>query len=92
MNNTIDTRPKLDPDVFDDWKADHRVLPEYGRDQAIRYIDAIVARDPIACGADELAQSLARTLWMRFRTAFDELRGPFSKSDREDVARALARI
>ncbi len=93
MNNTIDTgRSGLDPATFSDWRRDHRDLPEYGREQAIGYIDAIVAHDPFVVGSEDLARSLARTLFIRFRTAFDELRGPFAKSDREDVARALSRI
>jgi len=93
MHDTIHAgRTGLDPATFSDWRRDHRDLPASGREQAVRYIDAIVARDPFVTGNDDLARSLARNLFIRFRTAFDELRGPFAKSDSEDVARALSRI
>ncbi len=93
MHEIADTdRPTRKEAAFADWREDHRDLPWYGREQAILYIGAIVSRDPFAREDDTLAQSLARSLFVRFRTAFDDLRGPFAKSDREDVARAMARI
>jgi hypothetical protein len=80
------------PGYLEDWKSDHRALSDEQRAHAGAYIQAIVRRgDPEARGAEAVATE-ARELWVRFRETFDDLRGEYGRSEREDVGRALARI
>jgi hypothetical protein len=80
------------PGFLEDWKPDHRALSDEQRVHVGRYIQAIVRRgDPEARGAEAVAAE-ARELWMRFRLTYDDLRGDYMRSEREDVGRALVRI
>ena len=77
-----------------DWLGDeHRPLADTARDQARQYIEAIVAHDAIVRELSPEAQlGFASMLWQTFRESYDDLRGPFSRSEKEDVRRALSRI
>ncbi len=90
MQQTLDRSSA--PGFLEDWKPDHRSLTDEQRAHVGAYIQAIVARgDPAARGAEAVATE-ARELWVRFRLAYDDLRGEYQRSEREDVGRALARI
>ena len=80
------------PGFLEDWKDDHRALSDEHRAHVGNYIQAIVQRgDPEARGAEAVAAQ-ARELWVQFRLTYDDLRGDYMRSEREDVTRALSRI
>lgn len=88
---------RLDPHEIDrylrDWGRDHRDLDPRAREHVARYIAAILAREPFRAAIDEEAVAVrASELWHAFRIGYDGLRGPFGKSDDEDVARAMSRM
>jgi hypothetical protein len=76
-----------------DWRDDHRPLDEAARSAAGSYIEAIVRIDRVMhlLGPAAVA-SRAAELWIAFRESYDGLRGPFVKSDAEDVRRALGQL
>lgn len=74
-----------------DWRSSHRNLPDPSRVQAVSYIQAIgrnTERDRGAASADVQMVEL----WRRFRLAYDDLAGPYRRSDAEDTRRAMARL
>jgi len=77
-----------------DWRGEeHRPLPDGGRERARRYIEAIVAHDALTRDLSEQAKlTCAGMLWRTFREIYDDFRGPYVRSENEDVRRALARI
>jgi hypothetical protein len=77
-----------------DWLGnEHRPLADAARDHARRYIEAIVAHDELTRDLCEDARmGCAAMLWQIFRETYDDLRGPFAKSEKEDVGRALGRL
>jgi hypothetical protein len=77
-----------------DWLGDrHRPLADAARDHVGRYVQAIVAHDDVVRGLSPDAQrAVAASLWKAFRVAYDDLRGPYARSEQEDVGRALGRI
>ena len=76
-----------------DWRDDHRDLSDAHRAAAAAYIAAIIAREPtvVFLGSDAV-QSRATELWRTFRTAYDDLRGVYGRSNAEDFGRAIARL
>jgi hypothetical protein len=80
------------PEFLEDWKPDHRQLSPANRERVGRYIEAILHRTGSA-DADPAEVALeARRIWLHFRTTFDDLLGPFQRSEREDVARAMTQL
>ncbi len=77
-----------------DWLGqEHRPLADGLRDHARRYIEAIVAHDAVTREVSAASQlTCAGMLWKTFRETYDDLRGPFAKSEKEDVGRALGRL
>jgi hypothetical protein len=77
-----------------DWLGDdHRPLANPARDHARRYIEAIIAHDALVRDLSADSQlTCAGMLWRTFRETYDDLRGPFARSEKEDVARALGRL
>jgi len=77
-----------------DWRGvEHRSLGAAGRERARRYIEAIIAHDQLTRGLSDDAQlTCAGMLWQTFRETYDDLRGPYMRSENEDVRRALARL
>jgi len=77
-----------------DWLGDqHRPLADAAREQARQYIEAIIAHDVLIRDLSREAQlGFASMLWKTFRESYDDLRGPYSRSEKEDVRRALGRI
>jgi hypothetical protein len=77
-----------------DWLGDeHRPLDDAARDHARRYIEAIIAHDALIRDIAPTYQlTCAGMLWRTFREAYDDLRGPFARSEKEDVGRALGRL
>jgi hypothetical protein len=75
-----------------DWKSDHRELSDEQREQARRYICAIVDRALGAkrIGADEAEQQRV-ILWRRLRERYDGMAGS-GRTAREDFGRSLAHI
>ena len=77
-----------------DWRGlEHRPLDAAGRERARRYIEAIIAHDELTRSLSERARlSCAGMLWHTFREIYDDYRGPYMRSENEDVRRALARL
>ena len=73
-----------------DWRPDHRELPDAGRIAAGLYIDAIVRRAAFSDGAAEGAARIE--LWSHFRRFYDDLLGPYSRGQADDVRRAICRL
>ncbi len=81
------------PPFLADWSSDHRPLSDAHRDQAGRYIMAIVARQAEHDGLDpDAVRDEARRLWYRLRLAYDGFRGPFMRSEAEDIRRAMSQL
>ncbi len=81
------------PQYLADWSSDHRPLSDAHRQQVGDYIMAIVSRqsDAESLGPDGVVDA-ARELWVQFRTTYDGLRGPYQRSEAEDVRRAMGRL
>jgi hypothetical protein len=83
------------PDFLKDWKTKHRSLNDEHREQARRYIEAIVK---VRFGGQDgeldqmLCQTAKRELWKKLREAYDDLGGLYSRTENEDFAKAMARI
>ena len=77
-----------------DWRGvEHRPLAGPGRERARRYIEAIIAHDVLTRELSAQAQlTCAGMLWRTFRETYDDYRGPYMRSENEDVRRALARL
>ena len=74
-----------------DGRPDQRPLTPAQRRQVVAYIAAIVRR-PASAAAAESEEALMRGLWVRFRDAYDALRGPYGHSDDEDFWLAMQRL
>lgn len=74
-----------------DGRPDQRPLTPAQRCQVAAYIAAIVRRSARAAAA-ESEETLTRGLWVRFRDAYDALRGPYGHSDSEDFWLAMQRL
>lgn len=77
-----------------DWLGtEHRPLADAAREHARRYIEAIVAHDELTRELSETSRlACAAMLWQTFRESYDDFRGPYVKSEKEDVGRALGRL
>ena len=81
------------PEYLADWSVDHRPLSDAHRAQAGDYITAIVTRDAdLASLGPGAVRERARALWVQFRTTYDQLRGPYQRSETEDVRRAMSKL
>jgi hypothetical protein len=81
------------PGFLADWRDDHRPLDEAARAAAGAYIAAIVKGDRAArLLGSRAVEARASELWIAFRESYDDMRGPFMKSNPEDVRRALGRL
>lgn len=81
------------PPFLADWSSDHRPLTEAHRDQFGRYILAIVSRQTEDHGLEpDDVREEARRLWYRARLIYDGFRGPFQRSEAEDVKRAMSQL
>ena len=81
------------PPFLADWSSDHRPLTDAHRDEIGRYILAIVARQTERDSLDpEEVREEARRLWYRVRLTYDDFRGPFQRSEAEDVRRAMSQL
>jgi hypothetical protein len=81
------------PGFLADWRDDHRPLDEAARTAAGAYIEAIVRSDGAArLLGPSAVEARASELWMAFRESYDDMRGPFMKSNAEDVRRALGHL
>ena len=78
-------------DDLSDGRPDRRPLTPAQRRQVAAYIAAIVRR-PASAAAAESEEALMRGLWVRFRDAYDALRGPYGHSDDEDFWLAMQRL
>ena len=78
-------------DDLSDGRPDRRPLTPAQRRQVAAYIAAIVRR-PASAAAAESEEALMRGLWVRFRDAYDALRGPYGHSDSEDFWLAMQRL
>lgn len=77
-----------------DWLGtEHRPLADAAREHARGYIEAIVGHDELTRELSADARlACAAMLWQTFRETYDDLRGPFARSEKEDVGRALGRL
>jgi hypothetical protein len=84
------------PEFLSDWKSSkHRSLNDEHREQARRYIEAIVkVRFEGQDGElDQMPRQTAkRELWKKLRESYDDLAGLYSRTENEDFAKAMARI
>ncbi len=81
------------PPFLADWSTDHRPISDRHREHVGDYIMAIVARDASAGDLEpEAAREEARRLWYQFRVTYDGLRGPYQRSEAEDVRRAMGQL
>ncbi len=81
------------PPFLADWSPDHRPLSDAHRDEIGRYLMAIVARQAERDQLDpDDVRDEARRLWYRLRLLYDGLRGPFQRSEAEDVHRAMSQL
>lgn len=78
-------------DDLSDGRPGQRPLTPAQRCQVAAYIAAIVRLSARAAAA-ESEEALMRGLWVRFRDAYDALRGPYGHSDSEDVWLAMQRL
>lgn len=81
------------PPFLADWSSDHRPISDAHRSQVGSYIMAILARDTsLAEAGEDAVREEARRLWVHFRTTYDGLRGPYQRSEAEDVRRAMGQL
>ena len=93
LANGLDEALASVPGFLTDWAPNHRPLDDDLRAQAGHYISAVVAHEISAKGLDAAqAPELAVAAWHRFRAAFDDLVGPYSKGPRGDFPLAMRRI
>jgi hypothetical protein len=78
-------------DDLSDGRPGQRPLTPAQRSQVAAYIVAIVRR-PARAAAAESEETLMLGLWVRFRDAYDALRGPYGHSDSEDFWLAMQRL
>jgi hypothetical protein len=83
------------PEFLKDWKPKHRSLNDEHREQARRYIEAIIKvrfEGQDGESGQMLRQTAKRELWKKLREAYDDLGGLYSRTENEDFAKAMARI
>jgi hypothetical protein len=76
-----------------DTTAAQIVIPAAHREVAIRYIEAIIRRDPMALVGGQFVDARSRQLWDQFEADYRSLnQGPYSRHGADALRIALGKL